>query len=91
MIAAAALSARGIVPEMMIDLALLGPYFINMPLAPAEGLIVVNSGYAGNSNGQVCTVLCYVRNDWDVRTRRIITPNLLLLTQYFYNHKHLKS
>lgn len=53
MIAAAALSARGIVPEMMIDLALLGPYFINMPLAPAEGLIVVNSGYEGNSNGQV--------------------------------------
>ena len=53
MIAAAALSARGIAPEMMIDLAILGPYFINMPLAPAEGLIVVNSGYEGNSNGQV--------------------------------------
>lgn len=54
MIAAAALSAREIVPDMMIDLALIGPHFINLPLAPAEGLIVVNSGYEGNSNGQVC-------------------------------------
>lgn len=53
MIAAAALTSRKVLPETAMDMALLSPYFINLPLAPAEGLIVVNSGFERNGNGQV--------------------------------------
>lgn len=55
MISAATLIARGTLPEVALEMALVGPFFINLPLAPAEGLIVVNSGYERNSNGQVLT------------------------------------
>jgi tRNA U38,U39,U40 pseudouridine synthase TruA len=57
MIGASLLIARGILPETAMDMALLSPYFINFPLAPAEGLIVVNAGFERNSNGQVRTKL----------------------------------
>ena len=53
MVAAAVLSTRGILPEMAMDMMLISPYFINLPLAPAEGLILVNAGFERNSNGQV--------------------------------------
>ena len=53
MIGAAVLITRDIIPESALDLALLSPYFINLPMAPAEGLILVNAGFERNSNGQV--------------------------------------
>mmetsp|Transcript_20481 Transcript_20481/g.19807 ORF Transcript_20481/g.19807 Transcript_20481/m.19807 type:complete len:633 (-) Transcript_20481:154-2052(-) len=52
MIGAAVLVSRGVLPESALELALTGPYFINFPLAPAEGLILVNAGFERNSNGQ---------------------------------------
>jgi hypothetical protein len=57
MIAAAALTSRKVLPQAGMDMALLSPYFINLPLAPAEGLIVVNSGFERNGNGQVRSLL----------------------------------
>lgn len=56
MVAAAVLVTRGILPDTAMDMALLSPYFINLPLAPAEGLILVNAGFERNSNGQVRTL-----------------------------------
>ena len=53
MIAASALIARGTLPEIAMEMALVAPFFINLPLAPAEGLIVVNAGFERNSNGKV--------------------------------------
>lgn len=53
MVAAAALISRKVLPEMAMDMALVSPFFINLPLAPAEGLIVVDSGFERNGNGQV--------------------------------------
>lgn len=39
-----------------LDMALLSPYFINLPLAPAEGLVLINAGFDRNSNGQTVAI-----------------------------------
>ena len=36
---------------------MIAPYFVAYPMAPAEGLVLVNSGFGGNSNGQVNQLL----------------------------------
>ena len=51
MVACAVLVARDILPEDALDMALLSPHFINLPLAPAEGLVLINAGFDRNSNG----------------------------------------
>ena len=52
MISAALLYARGVVPLDLIRLSLDTPYRFSFPLAPAEGLLLVDSGYARNISGQ---------------------------------------
>jgi hypothetical protein len=52
MVASAILVARGVIPLHTIDMALLSPHFINLPMAPAQGLCLVNAGFSKNSNKQ---------------------------------------
>eukprot|EP01038_Epipyxis_sp_PR26KG_P004650 gene4650-6534_t len=49
MVSAALLTVHGIVPEYAIDAALQIPYFIHFPIAPSEGLVLVNSGFVKNN------------------------------------------
>ena len=56
MISAAVLYARGIIPLSVIHLSLDTPYRFSFPLAPAEGLLLVDSGYARNVSGQSYTL-----------------------------------
>ena len=53
MVSAAILSARGDVPDFMLDLSLLSQLQFTFPLAPAEGLFLVNAGLGPTCNGQV--------------------------------------
>ncbi len=52
MIGAAVLVANNIIPEYVIDLALFHENQLFFPKAPSEGLMLVNSGFAHNSNGK---------------------------------------
>ena len=52
MIGAAVMVTRGILPELAQECALVAPYFIPFPLAPAEGLILQDAGFGLNTNGQ---------------------------------------
>lgn len=56
MISAAVLAARGVIPYLAIDLAFLVPYHVNFPLAPAEGLILVDAGFSRNANGKTVSI-----------------------------------
>ena len=56
MISCAVLVARDIFPVSALDMALLSPYFINLPLAPAQGLVLINAGFDRNSNGQAVSI-----------------------------------
>ena len=53
MVGAALLVARGILPMTAVDMALAAPIQLVLPLAPAEGLTLMYSGYMRNVNGQV--------------------------------------
>jgi tRNA U38,U39,U40 pseudouridine synthase TruA len=53
MVGAALLVARGILPLTAVDFALAAPIQLVLPLAPAEGLTLMYSGYLRNINGQV--------------------------------------
>jgi tRNA U38,U39,U40 pseudouridine synthase TruA len=53
MIGAAVLIARGTLPEISQKVALVSPYFIQFPMAPAEGLILLDAGFGLNTNGKV--------------------------------------
>jgi hypothetical protein len=44
MVAAAVLEAKNIVPDIAINLALTAPMEVTFPLAPAEGLVLVDAG-----------------------------------------------
>jgi len=44
MIAAAVLEVKDIMPDIAIDLALTAPMEVSFPLAPAEGLVLVDAG-----------------------------------------------
>ena len=50
------LVARDMFPMSALDMALLSPYFINLPLAPAQGLVLINAGFDRNSNGQAVSI-----------------------------------
>lgn len=52
MMSAAILVQRGVLPEVALDVALQTPFQILFPKAPAEGLVLVDSGFGRNSNGQ---------------------------------------
>ena len=52
MMACAVLIVRGVMPKNTVDMALLSPYFINLPTAPALGLCLVEAGFSRNSNKQ---------------------------------------
>ena len=56
MIGCAVLVARDIFPVSALDMALLSPHFINLPLAPAQGLVLINAGFDRNSNGQAVSI-----------------------------------
>jgi hypothetical protein len=51
MISAAVLATRGVIPYSAVDFSLLAPYHVNFPLAPAQGLILVDAGFSRNANG----------------------------------------
>lgn len=53
MVGAALLVARGILPMTAVEMALAAPIQLVLPLAPAEGLTLMYSGYMRNVNGQV--------------------------------------
>lgn len=50
MVAAAVLVARGTVPLAAVDMALHSPWHVNFPLAPSQGLVLVQAGFSKNSN-----------------------------------------
>lgn len=52
MMGCAMLIARGTMPAMTLQLALTAPYHVLFPMAPAEGLVLVNAGFNRNCNGQ---------------------------------------
>lgn len=52
MVSSAVLYARGIIPIDLVHLSLDTPYHCVFPLAPAEGLLLVDSGYSRNVSGQ---------------------------------------
>lgn len=52
MIGSAVLATRGTMPECSIDYSLLSDNQVLFPLAPAQGLILMNAGFAYNSNKQ---------------------------------------
>lgn len=47
--------ARGILPAEILDFALTLPYYFDLPMAPAVGLLVADSGFKG-SYGMVSAV-----------------------------------
>ena len=51
MIGCAILITRGIMPLMALDFALQVPKHVLFPMAPAEGLVLVNAGFNRNCNG----------------------------------------
>jgi hypothetical protein len=59
MVSAAVLYARGIIPLELVHLSLDTPYRCMFPLAPAEGLLLVDSGYSRNVSGQNYTLHPY--------------------------------
>jgi len=56
MMGAAVLVGRGLLPMHAVDLALLAPLRLQLPLAPAEGLVLLNAGFARNANGQAAAI-----------------------------------
>lgn len=44
MISAAVLETNGFFPSFAIDMMLAAPMYVQVPLAPAEGLLLVNAG-----------------------------------------------
>jgi tRNA pseudouridine(38-40) synthase len=52
----AVLVARGQLPELIVDLALGIPLQFNLPMAPAEGLVLVDAGFDRNGNRQPIAV-----------------------------------
>jgi tRNA U38,U39,U40 pseudouridine synthase TruA len=50
MVGTAVYFARGNIPLSVIDAALILPLHIPLPMAPAEGLLLVDSGYMFNLN-----------------------------------------
>ena len=59
MISAAVLYAHDIIPMSVVHLSLDAPFRITFPRAPAEGLLLVDSGYSRNANGQSFTLHPY--------------------------------
>ena len=49
----AILTVRGTLPPTTIELALKAPIHLPLPMAPPEGLVLVNAGFGLNSNDQV--------------------------------------
>lgn len=56
LIGSALLVVRGIMPSTAIPAAFLLPFHINFPLAPAEGLILVDAGFSRNANGKTVSI-----------------------------------
>ena len=56
MIASAVLQVRGVVPQHTLDVALQIPLHVNFPLAPAEGLALVDAGFSRNANGKTVSI-----------------------------------
>jgi hypothetical protein len=84
MIGAAVLVSRGILPESALELSLLAPYFINFPLAPAEGLILVNAGFERNVNGE--NIRIYPSSEKNTGTSKVSDNNSIsLMTQEEFN------
>jgi hypothetical protein len=52
MVSAGILSAKGILPESFIPMALISPVFFRLPLAPSQGLVLANAGFYGPQAGQ---------------------------------------
>ncbi len=51
MLGCAILITRGVMPPMTLDFALQVPKHVLFPMAPAEGLVLVNAGFNRNCNG----------------------------------------
>jgi tRNA U38,U39,U40 pseudouridine synthase TruA len=52
-VGAALMVAKGMLPIEIIELALKAELYIPLPVAPAEGLLLVNAGFGYNANDQV--------------------------------------
>lgn len=84
MVGAAVLVSRGILPESALELSLLAPYFFNFPLAPAEGLILVNAGFERNVNGE--NIRIYPSSERNTGTSKLSDNNSIsLMTQEEFN------
>jgi tRNA pseudouridine(38-40) synthase len=56
LVGCAVLIARGILPDYVLTIALLAPTYIHLPLAPSEGLVLMNAGFNRNSNGKSISI-----------------------------------
>ena len=70
MISAAVLYARGIIPWSLIRLSLDTPYRCPLPRAPAEGLILLDSGFFRNVSGQSYHLHPYLEDDMNESSGR---------------------
>jgi tRNA U38,U39,U40 pseudouridine synthase TruA len=53
MIGTAVMAVRGVLPGFTTELALSSDIKLRMPLAPAEGLCLLNAGFGRNPHGEV--------------------------------------
>jgi hypothetical protein len=72
------LIARGRLPLEVVDVMLQVPYRITMPLAPANGLCLYNSGF-GVNGGRVSFLRCWLL---DTVVVRILTVFVLLFVLF---------
>eukprot|EP01041_Mallomonas_annulata_P004828 gene4828-9627_t len=52
-VGAAIMVAKGVLPENTIELAMKAQLYVPLPVAPAEGLVLVNAGFGCNPNNQM--------------------------------------
>jgi len=49
--------ALGLIPDEVMEAAFVLPYHVPLPMAPAEGLLLVNSGYIFDTKQKVSSFL----------------------------------
>ena len=65
MLGCAVLISRGLMPLSALESAFVLPYHINFPMAPAEGLLLVDAGFGRNCDGKTISLNPSEKNEVD--------------------------
>lgn len=80
MVGTAIAAVRGVVPKTTIDTALVVPYHIPLPMAPAEGLLLTDAGFASGPNSPSVVLTPHAANSGDLL---LLPENEFQISQHF--------